>query len=152
MGKERIGVAIVSDKEKVGLREKLQVEIEKNPNLNVSLLSRVKASRIRQEIKKKNPDMVFITASLYTPEEVNEVCGFVKKLRKHLPQTNIVIHTPQLSTTQREAIFAAGADWWIDDNLAYETLTGALEKMVTGEEIVSLSIIRKRGLTGFYSF
>lgn len=144
MTKERIGVAIVSDKDRVGLREKLQGEIEKNPHLKVVLLSRLKTSRIRQEIKKENPDLVFISASLYTPEEVDELQSFVKKLRKHLPQTNIVVHTPQLSATQQEVIFKAGANGWINHTVPYEILGGALEKLATGEEIVHLSIVRKK--------
>lgn len=143
MNKERIRLAIVSDKDKAGLRERLQSEIEKNPNFKVVLLSRVKTSRIGQEIKQKNPDMVFITASLYTPEEVDELRGFVRRLRKHLPQTNIVIHTPQLSTTQREVFFEAGANCWINHAEPYEILGGALEKLATGKEIVHLSIIQK---------
>lgn len=147
MNKERIGVVIVSDKDRVGLRERLQAEIEKNPRLTVVLLSRLKTSRIRQEIKKKNPDMVFVTASLYTPEEVDELQSFIRRLRKHLPQSNIVIHTPQLSTTQQEVFFEAGANCLINHTVPYEILGGALEKLATGEEIASLSIIRKRGLT-----
>lgn len=131
MSKERIGVAIVSDKDRVGLREKLQEEIEKNPNLEVTLLSRLKTSRIRQEIKKKNPDLVFVTSSLSYPLEFDELRGFVTKLRKHLPQANIVIHSPQLSNEQQEALSEAGANGWITDNSAYETLSLDLEKIVT---------------------
>lgn len=143
MNKERIGVAIVSDRDRMGLREKLQREIEKNPNLKVNLLSRIKTSRIRQEIKTENPDLVFVTASLYRPQEFNELQGFVTKLRKYLPQASIVVHTPQLSNTQREAIFEAGVNCWINHTLAYEALGGVLEKLSTGEVIFSSSVIKK---------
>ena len=123
---KKIRVTIVSDKAKVGLRPILKKRIEQNNSLEVVLLSRLKISRIRQEIVPKKPDLVFITASLSYPEEFNELWGFVKKLRKHLPQSNIVVHTPWLSDSQKEKISKAGANRWIDDRLKDSFLDRAL--------------------------
>lgn len=128
---KKIRVAIVSDKAKVWLRPEVKKWIEQNNNLEVVLLevvllSRLKISRIRREIVPEKPDLVFITASLLHPEEFNELWGFVKKLRKHLPQSNIVVHTPWLPDSQKEKISEAGANRWIDDRLKGSSLGRAL--------------------------
>lgn len=141
---EKIKVAIVSDKKKVSLRPELKSWIEQNTNLEVVLLSRLKISRIRSEIVPKNPTLVFITASLTTSEEFNDLWGFVKKLRKNLPQTKIIVHTPQLSENQREKIFKEGADRWIDDKMNYSFLGKDLEATVTGREFPLSQVIRKK--------
>lgn len=143
MEKNRIVVA--SDKNKVNLRPRIKSWIEQNSNLEVVLLSRLKISRIRGEVVPQNPILVFITVSLYTSAEFNDLWGFVKKLRKHLPQTKIVVHTPRLFEEQREKIFKEGADGWIDDELPPLLLGKALEAIAKGEEILySSQMIRKK--------
>ncbi len=144
---EKIRVIIASDKDRVGLRSTLKKWLEQNNNLEVILLSRLKISRIRGEIKPKNPTLVFITASLYTSEELKELCGFVKKLRKHLPKTNIIVNTPRLSEEKRGKLFEGGADDWIDDRLDYPFLGETLEAIVKKKKIPYLSqaIIKKTG-------
>ena len=142
---EKIRVIIVSDKEKVGLRPKLKSEIEQNNNLEVVLLSRLKISRIRGEIVPLKPTLLFITASLYTAEEFNELQGFVKKLKKHLAQASIVVHTPKLRDFKIKEIFEVGADVWIDEKLDYSFLGGVLEAIIKNEVIFHpLQVIRKQ--------
>ena len=144
---EKIRLIVVSDKDRVNLRPKIKSWLEQNNNLEVVLLSRLKISRIRGEIKPKNPTLVFITASLYTSEEFNELCGFVKKLRKHLPKTNIIVNTPRLSEDKREKLFEGGVDDWIDDRLEYPFSGRTLKSIVKKKKIPYLSqaIIKKTG-------
>lgn len=129
MGKEKIGVAIVSDKSRVDLRPSLQEKIERSPHFEVVLSSREKLSRIRQEILRKNPNLVLVTVSLDHPEEFDELLGFVRKLRKHLPEAKIVVNTPWLPNSQRETIFEAGANGWIDEEIADVNLREELKKI-----------------------
>lgn len=141
---EKIRVIIVPDKEKVGLRDMLKSEIERDNNLAVILLSRLEISSIRSEIAPQKPDMVFITASLYAKEEqLKELIGFIKKVKKHLPQAKIVIHSFPLSS-QLEEIFRVGADAWVDDKLDYDLLSKILEAIMKNEPTFhALQVIRK---------
>lgn len=142
---KKIRIVVASDKNKVSLRPRIKIWIEQNSNLEVVLLSRLKIFRIRAEIVPKKPTLVFITASLYVFEEFNDLWGFVKKLRKHLPQTKIVVHTPRLLENQREKIFKGGADGWIDDELEYPSLGRALEAIARDEEVLHLpQMIKKK--------
>lgn len=126
---ERYKAIIASDKEKVTLREKLAEHLE-DSGISVVHLSRVKKSRIRSEIKPSEPDILLIAVSLYYPEEINELRGFVKSVRRHLPSTKIVIHAPIIDAAHREEILNAGADAWIDEKMAYEYLGQTLEDLV----------------------
>lgn len=141
---ERLRTVIVSDKEKAGLRERIRAAMEGMPNLDVVLLSRSKISRIRSEIVPKEPAVVLVAASLQHPAEVDELGGFVRKLRRHLPETNIVIHAPGLFEPQLEEIFQAGADAWIDERIAYEYLGSAVESIATGQDFVHPMVKRRR--------
>ena len=135
---EKVRAIIASDKDRVGLRSKLKEWLE-NDNLEVILLSRVKISRIRREIKSKNPTLVFITVSLYTSEEFKELCGFIKKLRKHLPETIIIVNTPRLSEYSKGKLFELGADGWINDSVDYPLLSRTVEAIVKKKEIPHFS-------------
>lgn len=132
MGEERI--IVVSDKETAGLRERVKAGIEQSSSFEVVCLSRVKISRIRQEIVPQKPSLVFVSAFLFHPEEFRELKGFVKKLKKHLPQTKIIVHTPRLDDVQLKEIFALGVEGWIDERLGYEFLGKATEAILEGKQ------------------
>lgn len=129
---ERIRTVIASDRGKAYLGSRLQRELGESGNFEV-FLSREKIARVRGEIKPKQPDLVLVAASLRTDEEIKELRGFVEKVRKHLPQTKIVIHAPLLSYSQREEVLQAGANGWIDDRQGYELLGQTLQEILSRE-------------------
>lgn len=141
---EKLRVVIASDKTKVNLRPELKRRIEEIKGIEGVFLSRVKISRIKGEIKPKNPDSVLVTAALKTDEEFRELRGFVRILKKHLPEINIVVHTPRLSDPQRESIFQVGANGWIHDEIENSSLGRALKDIAAGEEISDSSVITKK--------
>jgi len=145
MGKERIVIA--SDKENVGLRERIRDGVVRSSGFEVVCLSRMKHSRVRQEIVPQEPSLIFLSASLFYPEEFTELEGFVKKLKKHLPQTKIIIHTHRPHEFQLKEIFALGVEGWIDEKLGYEFLGKATEAILGGKQTFpSSQVIRKEYL------
>lgn len=140
---ERYRAVIAADKETAGFRDKLKESIEEVAGLEVIQLSRAEISRIRGEIVKKKPDLVLVTAALNTSEEMDELKGFIGRVRRHLPQTKIVIHTPNLFQDEVEAVFKSGADAWIDERMAPEYLGPALQSLAAGEDFVHPMMRRK---------
>lgn len=141
---ERYRAIIAADKETAGVRDKLKESIEEVAGLEVIQLSRVKISRIRGEIVKKKPDLVLVTAALRTSQEFDELRGFVRRVRRHLPESKIVIHGPNLFENEVEAVFESGADAWIDERMAQEYIGLALQSLTAGEDFVH-SMMRRKG-------
>ena len=139
---ERLSIVIAADKEKVGIRNLMQEKIEATGQFSVLKLSRLKISRIAQEIKPQHPDIILVAASLYYPHEFKECTTFIRKLRRHLPESTVISQTPHLTYEQLNAMFEAGAHAWIDERLEYEFLGKALLGIVTNQEISS-NMIRK---------
>jgi hypothetical protein len=133
---ERFGTAIISDREGANFRDEIKNELEKDGIIEVILESRTKISRIKQEIKLKNPKISLVVASsLSNSEEFNDLWGFVRGLNKHLPQTNIIIYSPSLSREETDKIFEKGALACIDDRLGHQFL-GPVIKSIVSEHTV----------------
>lgn len=125
MDPERPRVVIASDHVNVGMRDNLREGVEREGKFAVVKLSRVKVSRIRQEITGAEPDIVLIYASLLNQEEINELGGFVRRLHKHIPGAKIIIYGPTIDADLQERI---GANGWINEATAYEYLSQELER------------------------
>lgn len=138
---ERLQVVVASDKARVTDRPEVKTAIESGVAFRVPLVSRVKIARIKAEIVRQNPNIVFTMAALKHPEESNELCGFIRKLRSKVPKTIVIIQTPELTDPQRQQFFEAGANAWVDKAMRRELLNQALERIVAGEAIFETSII-----------
>jgi hypothetical protein len=127
---ERLRVLIASDKDNVGLRTNLEDVIEGGGSFVVVKQSRIKISRIKSEIRPERPDIVLLSASLKNNEEVNELRGFVRKVRRHLPNVMIIVHGPDdIKESERQTINAEG---WISETLPYEYLFQEFNSILQG--------------------
>jgi len=121
---ERLKALIVADKDNVGVRQNLGHGVLRDGDFEVIGLSRLKISRIRKEIKPKHPDVVLISAALKNEQEIDVLRGFVRKLQKHLADTKVVIHGPDID--RKEEIGASG---WINEALPHELLSSTLKRI-----------------------
>ena len=128
MDKEVLRVVTASDKDNVGVRSNLNQVITREGEFVVVKTSRIKISRINLEIKPSRPDVIFLSASLNTKEEERELRGFINKLRKHVPNAKVVVHSREMPEGVVQNI---GADGWINNTLAEEYIGQALKKIVS---------------------
>ncbi|NIT03652.1 hypothetical protein GTO10_01810 [Candidatus Saccharibacteria bacterium] len=129
MGKKR--VIVVSDKDNVEIRERLKEMVEESGEFEIVALSRLKVSRVRSELAPPRPDVVLVSAFLYHPEELLELAGFIRRARRHLPDSTIfILHAPLLLEEEMEPIFKSGVDAWVDERTPAENFGRILSKVV----------------------
>lgn len=119
-----------------GLKAKLIDQLEEYAGLQIPGFCRIEITDIGSQIAPKRPDIVLIIAQLTNREEANELRGFVSKVKKRLPTTTLVVQSTDSDKLDREALFGAGADAWIDDRLAYPLLAHALEQLAIGNQLI----------------
>jgi hypothetical protein len=124
MNAERRRVFILTDVEKRGICLNLKNGVEREGILNVIGITGIRVSLIRSKIKPAFPDVLLICPSLRHEEQSKELRGFVRRIRKHLPNAKIVIHAPEVEEEVKKTI---NADKWLDERLPHEYLGQELE-------------------------
>ena len=72
---------------------------------------RLQISIVKSELAVARPDAVLVFPDLINSETIREHVGFVRKVRKHLPNTAIIVWGSRIldwPVVDREALFAAG--------------------------------------------
>jgi len=132
---EKYRLVLASDRAK-GIQQEMRRHIQDTQEFTV-FQSPLSIAAVRTQIIPHSPQILLVSAEVVNSEQVNELRGFIGKVRKHmkhLPSSEIVFHTLPLGDRDINTLFTAGGDIWIDERLAYELMSNVLVRRIRGEQ------------------
>jgi len=127
---EKIRTVVSSESEVAGLRENIKLHLEASQKIEVIGFSTTEIAAIRQQIVRKKPDFLLVDHPLFHSENLPELIGFIRKVKKHTPNTEIIIRGPKLVDDETKRLLEAGVFAYINEQVSNELLGPAIETIL----------------------